>query len=107
MSTVQFSLDYISSLLCCRNSVTGWGKIQNRRVFVTADDFSVRGGHADGGIAMKAPHGEVGKKKIPVITFSIHLKLTFIHKDTSKKSPRAFGKLNPYPSAPHIYTHME
>lgn len=43
-----------------RNSVTGWGKVRGRKVFVTADDFSVRGGHADGGIGMKAPYGEVG-----------------------------------------------
>lgn len=37
----------------------GWGKIRNRKVFVTADDFSVRGGHADGGIQRKAGYGEV------------------------------------------------
>ncbi|KAF7975680.1 hypothetical protein HWV62_8783 [Athelia sp. TMB] len=41
------------------NSVTGFGKVQGRRVFVTADDFSVRGGHADGGIQAKAPYGEI------------------------------------------------
>lgn len=32
-------------------------------MFVTADDFSVRGGHADGGIGMKAPYGEVREPK--------------------------------------------
>lgn len=37
----------------------GWGKVRNRKVFVTADDFSVRGGHADGGIQRKAGYGEV------------------------------------------------
>jgi hypothetical protein len=37
----------------------GWGKVRNRKVFVTADDFSVRGGHADGGIHRKAGYGEV------------------------------------------------
>lgn len=42
-----------------RNAITGFGCINGRRVFVTADDFSVRGGHADGGIQMKAPYGEV------------------------------------------------
>lgn len=42
-----------------RNSVTGWGKLEGRKVFVTADDFSVRGGHADGGIANKPVYGEV------------------------------------------------
>ncbi|KIJ63181.1 hypothetical protein HYDPIDRAFT_176205 [Hydnomerulius pinastri MD-312] len=41
------------------NSVIGFGKLNGRRVFVVADDFSVRGGHADGGIAMKAPYGEI------------------------------------------------
>jgi acetyl-CoA carboxylase carboxyltransferase component len=42
-----------------RNSVTGWGKLDGRKVFVTADDFSVRGGHADGGIMNKPIYGEV------------------------------------------------
>ncbi|KAF5368210.1 hypothetical protein D9615_010530 [Tricholomella constricta] len=45
------------------NSVTGFGRINGRKVFVTADDFSVRGGHADGGIQMKAPYGERGKQE--------------------------------------------
>ncbi|KAF8156872.1 propionyl-CoA carboxylase [Crassisporium funariophilum] len=51
------------------NSVTGWGRIRGRKVFVTADDFSVRGGHADGGITMKAPYGETlaVKAKVPLI----------------------------------------
>ena len=39
--------------------MTVWGRVRGRKVFVTADDFSVRGGHADGGIFMKAPYGEV------------------------------------------------
>lgn len=39
--------------------IIGWGKIGSRKVFVTADDFSVRGGHADGGIQGKAAYGEV------------------------------------------------
>ncbi|KAF8872418.1 ClpP/crotonase-like domain-containing protein [Infundibulicybe gibba] len=41
------------------NAVIGWGRIEGRKVFITADDFSVRGGHADGGIQMKAPYGEI------------------------------------------------
>ncbi|KAF4616509.1 hypothetical protein D9613_008774 [Agrocybe pediades] len=51
------------------NAVTGWGRIRGRKVFVTADDFSVRGGHADGGIFMKAPYGEILalKAKVPLI----------------------------------------
>ncbi|KAF9003297.1 propionyl-CoA carboxylase [Cyathus striatus] len=51
------------------NAVIGWGKVNSRRVFVTADDFSVRGGHADGGIQMKAPYGETmaRKARVPLI----------------------------------------
>ncbi|KIM36650.1 hypothetical protein M413DRAFT_286192 [Hebeloma cylindrosporum] len=51
------------------NSVTGWGRVRGRKVFVTADDFSVRGGHADGGIGMKAPYGETLalRAKVPLI----------------------------------------
>ncbi|KAG6831428.1 hypothetical protein H0H92_010641 [Tricholoma furcatifolium] len=51
------------------NSVTGFGRIHGRKVFVTADDFSVRGGHADGGIGMKAPYGELiaRKSRVPLI----------------------------------------
>ncbi|KAG6821118.1 hypothetical protein H0H93_006457 [Arthromyces matolae] len=51
------------------NSITGFGQINGRKVFVTADDFSVRGGHADGGIQMKAPYGEVLARKwrVPLI----------------------------------------
>ena len=36
------------------NSVGGWGKIDRRRVVVCADDFTSRGGHADGAIAAKS-----------------------------------------------------
>ncbi|KAG5638759.1 hypothetical protein H0H81_010381 [Sphagnurus paluster] len=51
------------------NSVTGFGRINGLKVFVTADDFSVRGGHADGGIQMKAPYGELQARKarVPLI----------------------------------------
>ncbi|KAJ8087572.1 hypothetical protein PM082_006403 [Marasmius tenuissimus] len=48
------------------NLLTGWGRVDGRKVFVTADDFSVRGGHADGGIAHKAPHGETLARKFRV-----------------------------------------
>ncbi|KAL0572647.1 hypothetical protein V5O48_009305 [Marasmius crinis-equi] len=48
------------------NMVTGWGRLDGKKVFVTADDFSVRGGHADGGIAHKAPHGETLARKFRV-----------------------------------------
>ncbi|KAI0827162.1 propionyl-CoA carboxylase [Trametes gibbosa] len=40
------------------NMIIGWGRINKKRVFITADDFSVRGGHADGGIQGKAAYGE-------------------------------------------------
>ena len=36
------------------NSVGGWGKIDARSVIVCADDFTSRGGHADGAIAAKS-----------------------------------------------------
>jgi acetyl/propionyl-CoA carboxylase alpha subunit/acetyl-CoA carboxylase carboxyltransferase component len=36
------------------NSVGGWGKIDTRSVIVCADDFTSRGGHADGAIAAKS-----------------------------------------------------
>ncbi|KAJ3513153.1 hypothetical protein NLJ89_g3112 [Agrocybe chaxingu] len=51
------------------NSVTGFGSVRGRKVFVTADDFSVRGGHADGGIGVKAPYGETLalKYRVPLI----------------------------------------
>lgn len=42
-----------------RNQITGWGRLDGRKVLVTADDFSVRGGHADGGIQGKAAFAEV------------------------------------------------
>ncbi|KAF9260608.1 propionyl-CoA carboxylase [Marasmius fiardii PR-910] len=48
------------------NIITGWGRVDGRKVFVTADDFSMRGGHADGGIAHKAPHGETLARKFRV-----------------------------------------
>ncbi|KAF5351148.1 hypothetical protein D9756_008256 [Leucocoprinus leucothites] len=51
------------------NCVMGWGSIQSRKVFVTADDFSVRGGHADGGIQGKAGYGETlaRRARVPII----------------------------------------
>ncbi|KXN80937.1 Propionyl-CoA carboxylase beta chain, mitochondrial [Leucoagaricus sp. SymC.cos] len=51
------------------NCVMGWGSIRNRKVFVTADDFSVRGGHADGGIQGKAAYGEnlARRARVPLI----------------------------------------
>ena len=36
--------------------VGGWGKIENRSAVVCADDFTSRGGHADGAIAAKSHH---------------------------------------------------
>ncbi|KAF6744846.1 ClpP/crotonase-like domain-containing protein [Ephemerocybe angulata] len=51
------------------NMVTGWGKLDGRKVFITADDFSVRGGHADGGIMNKPIYGEglARRARVPLI----------------------------------------
>ena len=38
------------------NHVGGWGKIGTRSVVVCADDFTSRGGHADGAIGAKSRH---------------------------------------------------
>ncbi|HVN27782.1 MAG TPA: biotin carboxylase N-terminal domain-containing protein, partial [Candidatus Binataceae bacterium] len=38
------------------NHVGGWGKIERRPVIVCADDFTSRGGHADGAIGGKSFH---------------------------------------------------
>jgi len=38
------------------NHVGGWGKIEGRTAVVCADDFTSRGGHADGAIAAKSFH---------------------------------------------------
>jgi acetyl/propionyl-CoA carboxylase alpha subunit/acetyl-CoA carboxylase carboxyltransferase component len=50
--------DYDENGLVCgftpANHVGGWGKIANRVAVVCADDFTSRGGHADGAIAAKA-----------------------------------------------------
>ena len=47
-----------------RNCVMGWGRVCDRKVFVTADEFSVQGGHADGGIQGKAAYAEVNSCSI-------------------------------------------
>ncbi|KAI0360456.1 propionyl-CoA carboxylase [Trametes cingulata] len=51
------------------NMIIGWGRVDGRKVFVTADDFSVRGGHADGGIQGKAAYGEAlaTQHRVPII----------------------------------------
>lgn len=38
------------------NHVGGWGKVDGRTVVVCADDFTSRGGHADGAISAKAAY---------------------------------------------------
>ena len=38
------------------NHVGGWGRIKRRSVVVCADDFTSRGGHADGAIGAKSRH---------------------------------------------------
>jgi acetyl-CoA carboxylase carboxyltransferase component len=40
------------------NNVQGFGKLRGRRVLLTADDFSIRSGHADGSTADKTIYAE-------------------------------------------------
>ena len=71
MFALQWSIQHAHiALLCCyvRNILTGWGRLDGKKVFVTADDFSVRGGHADGGIAGKVPYGEVRSSELSLST---------------------------------------
>ncbi|KAI8987193.1 carboxyl transferase [Pilobolus umbonatus] len=51
------------------NFVAGKGKVSSRDVIVAADDFSIRGGHADGAVWGKSLYAEqlARKLKIPII----------------------------------------
>jgi len=51
------------------NFVLGTGKIEGRRVVVGGDDFTVRGGAADGAIGNKAGYGEMlaREQRIPIV----------------------------------------
>lgn len=57
------------------NNPQGFGRVtcpvtgQRRQVYLTADDFSIRGGHADGSVALKTLHGErlALRLKVPVV----------------------------------------
>ncbi|KAF7126238.1 hypothetical protein CNMCM5793_002733 [Aspergillus hiratsukae] len=51
------------------NNVQGYGKLKSRRVLLTADDFSIRSGHADGSTADKTIYAEklAIALKLPVI----------------------------------------
>ncbi|KAI1611304.1 carboxyl transferase domain-containing protein [Exophiala viscosa] len=57
------------------NNPQGFGRItcprtgQRRQIYLTADDFSIRSGHADGSVALKTVHGEklALKLKVPVV----------------------------------------
>jgi acetyl-CoA carboxylase carboxyltransferase component len=51
------------------NFVLGTGKIDGRRVVVGGDDFTVRGGAADGAIGHKAGYGEMlaREQRIPIV----------------------------------------
>ncbi|KAF1356767.1 carboxyl transferase, partial [Delphinella strobiligena] len=40
------------------NNVQGFGKLEGRKVLLTADDFSIRAGHADGALALKTIYME-------------------------------------------------
>jgi hypothetical protein len=51
------------------NNVQGMGRLRGRRVLLTADDFSIRGGHADGSTAEKTIYLEklAIALKVPVV----------------------------------------
>jgi len=51
------------------NNVTGFGKLRGRRILFTADDFSIRAGHADGALFAKTVYLEklALKLKLPVV----------------------------------------
>lgn len=51
------------------NNVQGTGKLRGRKVLLTADDFSIRGGHADGSTAEKTVYLEklAVALKLPVV----------------------------------------
>lgn len=51
------------------NNVQGMGKLRGRKVLLTADDFSIRGGHADGSTAEKTIYLEklAIALKLPVV----------------------------------------
>lgn len=48
------------------NSITGWGAVQGRRVFLTADDSSLVGGPADGSMMQKLAYGEFLARQLRV-----------------------------------------
>lgn len=57
------------------NNPQGFGSVtcprtgQRRQIYLTADDFSIRSGHADGSVALKTVHGEklALRLKVPVV----------------------------------------
>lgn len=51
------------------NNVQGMGRLRGRRVLLTADDFSIRGGHADGSTGEKTVYVEklAVAMKLPVV----------------------------------------
>ena len=53
------------------NHVGGWGKIEGRSVIVCADDFTSRGGHADGAIGAKS--GYLDRLSLELRTPSVRL----------------------------------
>lgn len=51
--TKEEPIDYVPS-----NNVQGFGKLGGRNIVFTADDFSIRAGHADGALAEKTMYME-------------------------------------------------
>jgi hypothetical protein len=50
------------------NNVQGFGKLRGRAVVFTADDYSIRAGHADGALMAKTVRLFVNKSWIPLLT---------------------------------------
>jgi acetyl-CoA carboxylase carboxyltransferase component len=68
MSKVRFSCSPFDTQVGSA-SVLGFGKIRGRRVLFTADDFTLRAGHADGALMSKTLYME---------KLCVHLKLPMI-----------------------------
>ncbi len=52
----SYGVDGVISAFTPANHVGGWGEVDGRTTIVCADDFTSRGGHADGAIGAKSMH---------------------------------------------------
>jgi hypothetical protein len=46
----------LTGIVIPSNNVQGFGKLRGRPIVFTADDYSIRAGHADGSLAAKTVH---------------------------------------------------